>query len=184
MARTTLASNILGVMIADEEFKLLEAMRAHTWSYFQLHAQQRLTVFNFYVVLSAALTTGLVTSLPRAADQTALPVALGSLLIFFSFVFYRLDLRNRSLIKNSEGGLTHIERKWAAERGESVGAMPTAVFSRDAARFEAAKKRNVFLSVFTSQLSFSDCFRFTFFSFATLGLCSITYAAWKGWSGS
>lgn len=166
-------------MITQEEFNRLEAMREHAWSYFQLHAQQRLTVFNFYIVLAGALTAGLVASLPRAEEQTALPVALGSLLLFFSFVFARLDVRNRTLIKNAEGGLRQIESSWAAERGEKVTALPAAVFSRDECHVQAAKKRNVFLSVFSSHLSFSDCFRFTFASFAILGLGTVIYAVWR-----
>ncbi len=158
-------------------------MRTHAWNYFQLHAQQRLSVFNFYIVLAGALTTGLVTSLPKADEQTALPIALGSLLIFFSFVFSRLDVRNSSLIKNAEGGLREIETAWADERGEKVTAIRTAVFSRDESHVKIARKRNAFLSIFSSHLSFSDCFRFTFMSFALLGVGSVIYATWKGLAG-
>jgi hypothetical protein len=166
-------------MIEENQLKTLEAMRTHTWSYFQLHAQQRLTVFHFYVLLCAALTTGLVTSLPKADQQTALPIALASLLIFFSFVFHRLDLRNRDLIKNAELGLRHIESEWAAGTKQAVALMPAAVFSRDESRVQSAKKRNAFVSVFSSHLSFSDCFRYTFTSFALLGVGSIIYAVVK-----
>lgn len=160
----------------DSTFKLLEAMRAHTWGYFQVHAQQRLTVFNFYVVLAGALTTGLVTSLPRANDQTALPIALGSLLVFSSFLFWRLDQRNRDLIRNAENGLRDIEREWAKMRDEDVAALVTALFSRDEARVRSAEKHGRFRNFVDSHWSFTRSFKFAFLSFALLGAGSIVYS--------
>ena len=47
--------------------------REHVWTYFQLHAQQRLTAFNFYIVLSAALIAASAALLKTA---TGVPYAL------------------------------------------------------------------------------------------------------------
>ena len=33
--------------------------RNYVWNYFQLHASQRMTTFNFFVVIAALLTAGL-----------------------------------------------------------------------------------------------------------------------------
>jgi hypothetical protein len=41
----------------------LKEQRDYAWSYFQLHANQRMTSFNFFVVIAALLTTGLARSL-------------------------------------------------------------------------------------------------------------------------
>ena len=47
---------------------------AHAWAYFQLHAAQRITIFNYFVVLSGILATGLAAAIqapPRLARRCA-----------------------------------------------------------------------------------------------------------------
>jgi hypothetical protein len=39
--------------------EVLDKERDYAWSYFQLHANQRMASFNFFVVIAALLTTGL-----------------------------------------------------------------------------------------------------------------------------
>lgn len=78
-------------------------LRDYVWNYFQVHAAQRLTTFNFYIALSTAVTTGLFATLSQAFRVPLLGVVLGILLITFSFVFWKLDHRNRELEPPSIG---------------------------------------------------------------------------------
>src|ERR1700684_1089434 len=65
----------------------------HAWRYFALHAQQRISVFNFFVVLSGVLATGIGASLQAGKSMALVAAMLGALLALFSYVFYRLDGR-------------------------------------------------------------------------------------------
>lgn len=81
----------------------------HAWRYFQLHATQRITVFNFYVAASGLMVAGLIYSL-RGGNETALySVAAGIGLVLLSTVFWKLDRRVRAMIKASEGTIIKIE---------------------------------------------------------------------------
>jgi hypothetical protein len=84
-------------------------LRKQAWDYFQLHASQRLTTFNFYIVISSLLTTGLLGTFQKDYKTPFLGAGLGALLTFLSFVFWKLDERNKLLIKNAESALRHFE---------------------------------------------------------------------------
>ena len=76
----------------------------HAWRYFALHAQQRMSVFNFFVVLSGILATGIAASL-QGGRPTPVTAILGALLALFSFVFQRLDRRGAEFVKLAEDAL-------------------------------------------------------------------------------
>jgi len=58
------------------------------WDYFELHANQRLTTFNFYVVISSLVTTGLLATFEKQYRTPYLGIGLGVLLTLLSFVFW------------------------------------------------------------------------------------------------
>lgn len=61
--------------------------------YFSLHATQRITVFNYFVVFAGILSTGLAATI-RAPNRLAfVGIALRLLLSFLSFLFWKLDQR-------------------------------------------------------------------------------------------
>lgn len=77
----------------------------HLWRYFALHAQQRISVFNFFVVLSGVITAGIGGALQAGRPLLFLVGVLGLFLTILSFIFWRLDQRNSDLIKISEEAL-------------------------------------------------------------------------------
>ena len=77
----------------------------HAWRYFALHAQQRISVFNFFIVLSGILATGIGAGFQAGKTMTPVVAILGALLALFSFVFYRLDGRGSELVKLAEAAL-------------------------------------------------------------------------------
>lgn len=76
----------------------------HAWRYFALHAQQRMSVFNFFVVLSGILSTGIAASFQNG-KPTLVTATLGALLTVFAFVFQRLDRRGAQFVKLAEDAL-------------------------------------------------------------------------------
>jgi hypothetical protein len=143
-------------------------VRKHAWEYFQFHAQQRLTTFNFFLVFSTLLLGGLLTTFQDRYGSPVLGVGVGVLLVLISFVFWRLDRRNRQLIKNAEDALREEERSWGARGAE--GALPTwAVFRRDAAYVARVRKRQRRLGVRRRHYSYSACFEMVYIAVATTG---------------
>ena len=80
--------------------------RDYLWKYFEGHAAQRLTTFNFYLVVSSAIITGYFVAL---RDIPLLAIMLGGMLILFSLVFWKLDMRTKFMIHTVEDALKYIE---------------------------------------------------------------------------
>lgn len=80
---------------ADVDWRMVSD---HAWRYFEVHANQRMTVFNFFTVLSGAVVAGIAAtmSVPRFG------AALGLTLMILSFIFWKLDQRAAFLIKHAE----------------------------------------------------------------------------------
>lgn len=78
------------------------------WSYFAFHAQQRQTVFNFFVVLIGASLAAFAATIDKPA-AAKLHAAIGCVLTICSFLFWRLDERSRCLIQLAEASLKEIE---------------------------------------------------------------------------
>jgi len=91
--------------VADDPLRPTEKALDHVWRYFALHAQQRISVFNFFIVLSGILSTGIGAGLQAGRPMTPVVAILGALLALLSFVFYQLDKRVSELVKLAEAGL-------------------------------------------------------------------------------
>lgn len=143
----------------------LAATRKYLWDYFQLHATQRLTTFNFYIVLSTLLTTGLFSTFQKEFVLIPVGVILGLLLVLLSFVFWKLDERNKGLIKNVESGLKYLELQTPSKPEGEV----TKIFCYEELSTERIRmQRSVW--PWKNLYSYSESFRFIFFLFAALGL--------------
>ena len=84
-------------------------MREHAWRYFELHANQRISIFNYFLVVSGAIAAGLATTLQGTPRFASLGILLGGLLVLVSFVFWKLDQRSSFLIKLAEASLAEVE---------------------------------------------------------------------------
>jgi len=84
----------------------------HAWRYFELHAQQRITVFNFYIAITGLLAAGVGFSLQQKDVFIYLCPALGCFMVFISIIFWKLDHRVSMLVKNSETALRCIENNF------------------------------------------------------------------------
>jgi len=150
-------------------------MLDHAWRYFQLHANQRMSVFNFFLVLSSVAVAGLAASLSRSGPPPLVGVALGLFLALVSFVFWKLDQRAAFLIKHAENALSELEASYSDEVAH--------LFQREP--FRAQELRSS-VSVWRRQWTFGRSFRLVFFSVGLLGatasLSSLArYLCWLDW---
>ena len=94
---------------AKPDLQQMKEQRDYAWSYFQLHANQRMTSFNFFVVIAALLTTGLARTFAKGFEYHFVGVCLGIGLMAIAFLFWKLDQRVRHLIKHAESILKQLE---------------------------------------------------------------------------
>lgn len=98
-----------GTTARDQAAMPADKVLEHLWRYFALHAQQRVSVFNFFVVLSGVISAAIGGALQAGGPLNFVVVILGLLLPLLSFVFWRLDQRNSDLVKIAERALRRGE---------------------------------------------------------------------------
>ena len=146
------------------------------WQYFEYHAKQRTEIFKFYVILSSLIISGSLTLLSGVKFKDlytcnvvtqdkiihlylAATTILGLILMIFSWIFYKLDQRNFTMIDQSRKAMIELER------------------SKDI-------KNKIFTSVDkitkdTHPYTFSKCFNAIFVIFGLLGGAVFVYSLIK-----
>lgn len=128
----------------------------HAWRYFELHAQQRMAVFNFYLATSGLISAGIGICLQDGTKFSLLTSILGIFLSLVSFLFWKLDQRVSKMIKRAESALRIVEQDYT---------LPVAaLFCRDS---NSSPSQELF-SVWT----YGKCFRV---AFLTVGLVGIAF---------
>ncbi len=153
---------ILSMKEKEESF-----LRKQAWDYFNTHASQRMTIFNFYVVLSSLTMTSFFASFKNDSNlQSARPVLAG-LLCLFAFIFWKLDERNKFLIKNSERALRYFE---STDTSDDVAK----VFTQEEKDTRTKKLSGWrWLLFWRWHLSYSKCFNFIFLLFFLVGVAGL-----------
>lgn len=89
-----------------------KAVIDHLWKYFEIHSQQRMMLFNFYIVICGVISSVIGYGIQSTKDLISLEITLCILLALFSFLFYKLDQRTSFLIKRSEKALANFENQF------------------------------------------------------------------------
>jgi len=147
-------------------------MREHSWRYFELHAGQRITVFNYFLFASGATAAGLAATLQGTARFSSLGIALGVLLMLVSFIFWKLDQRVSFLIKHAEQALAETEQAFSAKEACLFLFEPKVTTeSSDAANW------------WSRQWTYGRAFRFVFVVMGLFGVCGagLSAAKFAGW---
>jgi len=142
--------------------------RKYVWDYFTVHASQRLTTFNFYLVISILLVTGICTTFKSDLYNPHIGFALAFTLSFLSFIFWKLDERNREVIGIAEQALMLIEKDLGPD-GQNGEPHFLQIFNRE--KYQTDKLREIKNNRFwKNHLCYSDCFRFVFRTFGWGGV--------------
>ena len=161
-------------MPTDEQIKRLED---RAWQAFAAHAGQRLTTFNFYLVLSSLLITAMAATFQKDFRLPYLGAVVGALLAFMSYLFWRLDKRNRELIKLSESALKHFEA--AISPVDSTQPYhPAAFFLRD--DYETGPKKAASKWYWRKHYSYANILDRVYLTFAVVGLVGAAIALYTG----
>jgi hypothetical protein len=136
----------------------LKDHREYAWQYFSLHAQQRMSLFNFFVVFSSLAVTGLSATFQEKTRSHTIGIGFGILLMVVSFIFWRLEERVRFLIKHAENALKWIENKCPLDNQQDEP-HELCLFTREESRTEGKQP-----------YTYSRCFRLAFLVFGLVGL--------------
>lgn len=138
----------------------------HAWRYFELHANQRMTVFNFFLVATGLLATGIAASVQSGKGLSLIGMVLGILLSFISFIFWKLDQRVCFLMKRAEGAISMLER--------ALPETSTHLFSNEKVHADKGSScSNIWVRLWT----YGRAFRVTFWTAGVFGLLSAAYCA-------
>jgi uncharacterized membrane protein (DUF485 family) len=150
--------------MADNDIDF-DKMWDRAWSYFERHAEQRIKMFNYYVLLCAAITAGLVAATNGRSIANGWP--LGFLLAMISFVFWKLDVRSCELKDHSEEALKMLEDRLPLPDDNGLPNR-LKLFRREEAESTMRKKNGRRFPY--SRASFTDCFNWIFVVFGFCGL--------------
>jgi hypothetical protein len=148
----------------DQEKDIL----AYALKYFEIHAAQRMSVFNFFIVLSTIILTGLATCVFGEGIYAPIGIPLGLLLSALALTFWKLDQRTSFLVKRAEKALTQLESDHFPAFGKIIGNEP--------AEFQ---KLNEGLSLIRKRWTYSTSLGLVFIVVGTMGLAGTALAAAK-----
>ena len=139
-----------------------------------MQAGQRLTTFNFYVVISTVLCTGLAATFKTDTNNPVLGVLFGFLLVLFSLIFWKLDQRNNNLIKSAENALKFFEN--TSDFGDQDG-VPHVVkrFLREESETSELKNSRTW-KLWRNAYSYSECFWLVFAIFSFVGIAGFAWS--------
>ena len=146
-------------------------LRKYAWDYFHFHATQRLTTFNFYIVIITVITTGLVKIMSGSLEHKVVGIYLGALVSAISFIFWKIDQRNSCLVHNGEKALKALDQK-ATEGYPSLQALK--IFEIDNQEMKKIEDNNP-RNFLRHRYSYSESFRNIFMFFIILGILAFAY---------
>ena len=144
--------------------------REAAWKYFEIHAEQRLKLFQFYITIcTALLAAGALAA--RLEGPNILLAIVGVFSVLISLIFWRLDARTKILVKIGENALKTLDNLHVIPDTEDGGPSPLKLFERD--DFLAKEGTNSFAIV--GHVSYRKCFNATFLFVCLMGLLAIMY---------
>lgn len=139
-------------------------VQQYVWGYFELHANQRMSVLKFFITLAAFMATGMFAAFER--DFALVGFVLGGLLSFTSFIFHKLDRRTQFLIKHSECALQRLERDLLDDDRLQLFAF------EERSTIDAQRERHG-VRFWNRHLTYGQCLRWLFWLFGLIGLIGL-----------
>jgi hypothetical protein len=144
--------------------------RSYAWNYFALHADQRMKLFNFFLIL-AGLILGAFPAVRGIAPGTKFVALLPLLLTLAAFIFWRLEERARSLVKRGEEALRFLDEQWPVDAllpDETPHFLR--LIERDDYLTDRIKERCTVKRIRLLPNSYADSFRLVYLTMAGVGL--------------
>jgi len=141
--------------------------RDYLWKYFALHADQRLKTFNFYLIVAAIFISGYLNLIAKTEHYTWSCI-IPFFLSITSFIFWKLDLRTKNMIKQAEHGLKYLDENSGLPELNGNECHPLKIFFCDDHATEE-RRRFPCVSLLECELSYSNCFNTIFSIFGFTG---------------
>ncbi|MCH9052826.1 MAG: hypothetical protein IIA72_17440 [Proteobacteria bacterium] len=129
----------------------------HAWKWFEYHANQRLVTFRFYLILVASLLAADFVALRE--KMWSISIVVGAILVCVTYLFFKLDERNKILVKLGEAALTSEENYISGILGND--------------NLNLVEKADIKPS---GVLSYRQIFSGIFLAFALLGIVIVVYS--------
>ena len=140
----------------------------YAWDHFAYHAQQRQTVFNFFLLLIGGCVAAYSSTMGEGGGEyNYFRSFLGAVLALASLVFWRLDKRNARLVKISEEALKELEARMAKD------------INVQSIRLIANAEKNVSRFPFSKIESFGQIYGLIFAVSGMVGLAMAILSAWR-----
>jgi len=99
------------VPAADPPSQLHKLQVDYAWKWFNFHADQRIKMFNFMLIVFGIFATAIVTALDKPRVSREITASLCVIAGILALIFSRLDRRNRDLLWLGEDMLVELEKK-------------------------------------------------------------------------
>ena len=109
--------------------------QTYAWSWFALHAGQRLQLVNFWLISVSFLASAFVQA--RSNHMVAIAVGVSLAGVVSSLAFVKLDVRTRQLVQVAESALRHFEEKRALEGLDEVAELVKASHQGSRSRLDS-----------------------------------------------
>jgi len=92
--------------------EILKLRFDYAWKYFEFHAKQRTTMYNFFLLFSAIIIGALINLINKQGTGSTLPIILSILGFLMTLAFVFLDRRNEELVHLAELVLKNLEETY------------------------------------------------------------------------
>jgi hypothetical protein len=140
------------------------------WKYLQQHAQQRISYFNFFIAFQALMTTGLLTTFTPEFRVHIVGVGIGLLQTLFSYVFWKIDERNKYLTKHGESAIKELERRFYFVVDDQESPNPIRLFTSEEINTDLLRENQKGSAFWKKQISHSKSFNILFIVFGSIGI--------------
>lgn len=137
------------------------------WKHFQQHAQQRIQYFNYFVIFSTILTTGLIATFQDNFQAPYLGKGIGCIQIFLSIIFWKIDERNKFLTQHSENLIKTIESDYKSYK----------LFTDEELKTQQLKEDNNKTFFINRQISHGKSYKIIFSTFFLIGIIGIVVSS-------
>lgn len=144
----------------------IKEMREYSWNYFIAFADARLSTFRFYLAFCTILIAGIAAII--VTSEKWLAISLSLLLSFLSFIYWKVDVRHKELIKHAEEALEYLEKKIEIPEGESQPHV-IQLFLSESVRSKTYKRFPKTFR-FDAYFSYSTCVNIVFLLFGLGGI--------------
>ena len=99
-----------GSTISPIDLDILKAKLSYAWNVWEFHGRQRMSMFNYFLVIVGILVNGYITTL-KANGLRDIVLAICLLGFVQCFVFIMIDWRNRTILYFADGLLKESEKE-------------------------------------------------------------------------